>query len=184
MILIRTALAIGLLLGFPEAPLAAKIGLSCASGDVVTGSAGPVTYSYEGEASGTLTVKSTTGQFILPATMMTDGETTSIKGNGMTTAPMPDLDALETCIAQRRDTQDPDAYLSARDACLSSTPLAKAPVAIKGWVNIGIMPGLTPDKPGVMIEVKLTYARKTAGPGGVTSIDSYPGRCTVALGAS
>lgn len=180
MILIRPALAIGLLLGFPEAPLAARIGLSCASGDVVTGSAGPITYSYEGEASGTLTVKSTAGQFILPATMMTDGETTSIKGNGMTNAPMPDLAALETCIAQRRDTQDPDAYLSARDACLSSTPLAIAPVGIKGWVNIGIMPGLTPDKPGVMIEVKLTYARKTAGPGGVTSIDSFPGRCSVA----
>jgi hypothetical protein len=179
MISIRAGLAIGLLLGFAEAPLAATVGVSCASGDVISGSAGPVTYAYEGDASGTLTVRSPTGQFVLPATFMTDGETTSIKGSGKTSAPMPDLAALEACIAQKRDPKDPDGYLNARDACLASTSIAKGPVDIKGWVNIGIMRGLEPDKPGIMIEVKLTYAAKTSGPGGATSIESYPAKCSV-----
>ncbi len=171
---------------------AASITITCPREDVIVqGWDGPLFVTYEGEATGTLKAKSATLEFSLPAKMEKrsqdiDGKqqtVTTIRGFDKTSSKMPELAALEACIAKSIDpaqAQDKDSYLTARDGCLAKTPLTKEPVEITAFLNIGVFPGDPPEEFAPIVEMQRTYAAKTAAPGGSTVIETFPAQCTVA----
>ena len=166
---------------------AAKIVIACQKSDIMNSAwAGPMTLDYAGEETGTLTVKAAFGEMTLPAAKKGHetqiGQGQAIDGFGMMETTMPDLAALESCIASKmapgEDSND-DSYLNARDACLSDTPPSTAPVKVKGQVKVGLIPGDMPEEVAVIVEVRRTYDAQTNGPKGTTTIESFPANCSI-----
>ena len=170
---------------------AATITIACPKEDlIVSGWNGPIVFTYDGDATGTLKAKSGTFELSMPAKMeeisrVVDGvrhKTTAIRAFDKASSRMPELAALEACIAKAIDpaeAQDSDAYLNARDGCLPNTPISAAPVPITAFINIGIVPGEKPEELAPIVEIQRTYTDKTKAPGGTTRIDTFPGSCTV-----
>lgn len=168
---------------------AATLTITCERADVIVAAwNGPMTLTYTGDAEGTLQVKAPYGEFSIPAKLashaMADGTGgRAIKANGDASSTMPDLAALEACIAKQIEPgQETDAgsYDSARDSCLAQVPPTASPIPMTAQFDIGIFPGEPPAKYGLVIEIKRKYLEKTKSPSGYTRIDSFPGTCDLA----
>lgn len=180
------SLALLALAGCPAA--AATLTVTCERADVIVPAwNGPLTITYTGAAEGTLQLTGPYGDMSLPAKLvahaMADGtEARAIKAFGDTTSTMPDLVALEACIATKIEPSqgaDNDSYLNGRDMCLAQTPPTPAPIPMTGQIDIGIFPGKTITTSEVVIEMKRIYLDTTKGPGGRTVIGSFPGTCSL-----
>ena len=171
---------------------AATISINCEREDVMVAAwNGPLVVTYEGEAAGTLTAKSATFEISMPATMEqrsseVDGKqqtATIVIAFEKTTSRMPDLAALEACIAKTIDpaqTQDKDSFLTARDSCLWTTPIGTAAIEITASIKVGIFPGEPPEEFAPIVEIQRIYNEKTSAPGGTITIETFPAKCTMA----
>jgi hypothetical protein len=180
------AVALGLLAFASSQASAATLTVTCERADVIVSTwNGPMTITYTGDAEGTIQLKAPYGELAMPAKLVThpmaDGTPGRVvKAFGDTTMTMPDLAALETCIAKQIEPgQDADSgsYDMARDACLAQTPPTASPIPMTAQIDLGIFPGESPSKYGLVIEIKRTYLEKTKAPNGRTHIDSFPAKC-------
>lgn len=172
-------------------PAAEPLKIQCEREDTTTpGWDGPMEVTYNGEASGTLSVTSAHIELSLPATKEVrtgevDGKphsVTGITGNAEVQAIMPDLAALDTCVASTIQPEfkgDADMYAVATMSCLAKAPMGTVPVPITAAVSVALVPSENNGPSDVVVEIKRTYAAKSASPSGVTSIDSFP-RCSLA----
>ena len=160
--------------------------ITCQRADVISPTwNGPMTMTYTGGAEGTLQVKAPYGEFSVPAKLashaMADGTGgRAIRAIGNTSTTMPDIAALEACIAKQIEPgqeADSGSYDSARDSCLAQVPPTASPIPMTAQIDIGIFPGEPPDKYGLVIEIKRIYLEKTKSPNGHTRIDLFPGAC-------
>ena len=178
---------LALIVAFAISPAsAAAIKITCENEDVMAaGWKGPMTVTYDGAASGTLTVKSEHIDLRLPATSKKrtgeiDGKSktaTAIDGFGDTKTVMPDLAALEACAAksvQPDFKNDADMVAIARMSCLATTAPSAAPVPVTASVTVGLIPGDTAGTPDVIVEIKRTYADANK-----TSIETFPKNCAL-----
>ena len=182
-----------LFVAFAISPAAAAepISINCENEDVLAANwKGPMTVTYDGEASGTLIVKSDHIDLTLPATSKVrtgevDGSpktATAIEGFGETKSVMPDLAALEACAVktvQPDFKDDADMVAIARISCLVTTPPSAAPVTVKASVTVGLSPGETAGAPDVIVEIKRTYSETTAAAGKAVSIETFPKNCAI-----
>ena len=188
-VLLATTLAT---LVLASAPIqATTVTVTCGREDVVVvGWGGPLTITYDGEATGTLHVVSRTQEFSLPAHMEkqpqdvdgTQMDVVSIQAVDKTQSKMPDLPTLEACIAKTIPSgmeQDNDSYLNARDSCLSPTPINVAPIDIRASVKIAFLAGKAGKENGQTVELKRAYLSKTSAPGGITNIEAFPAQCAI-----
>lgn len=168
---------------------ASPIKIACAVADALSGSGGPLTVSYDGEATGTVTVASEQISFSLPAKKEVrkgelDGKphsVTGITGFSETLTVMPDQAALEACAAksvQPEFKDDADMVAMAVMSCVKTAPAAAAPVKAQVSVSIALVPndGAADD---VVVEIKRSYSAPAKVPGGKISIDTFPGNCSL-----
>jgi hypothetical protein len=108
-----------------------------------------LTLTYEGDSSGTLTVKAPFGEMSLPATKeqredVEDGEkltATGIRAFGPATVTMPDKAAIEACVKGKLkpdEAQDEDIVATVLGSCAQAALPSKEPIAVKATVAIGI----------------------------------------------
>lgn len=146
---------------------------------------GKLSLSYEGGASGTLTVKAPFGEMTLPATKeeredVEEGEkltATGIRAFGPATVTMPDKAAIEACIAQKLkpdEAQDEDIVATVLGSCAQAVASSKGPVAIKATVEIGIY-----DPPSADVELTRSFLESSTVPGGTVKIETAPANCKV-----
>jgi len=117
---------------------AATLNFACTSKD------GPkdvrFTATYDGDAKGTLTVKSPDGVMTLTARYIEqDADNWGIDGFGPATVTMPDKAALEACLkakAQPGELDDADTLTFLIVGCQSAVPPSAAPVAVNVEVEI------------------------------------------------
>lgn len=177
------------LLAFPASPVfSGTVNITCAKADVMTGGGGPMTVTYDGDATGTITIASVPVNLSVPAnktvrTGTLDGKphsVTGIIGASDGAIPMPDRVALEACASKNIQPEfkdDADMYAVALLSCVSSTPLAAAPVNANASVNIALVPNNGGED--VVVEIKRTFLEKSAVPGGTISIETFPGDCAL-----
>jgi len=162
---------------------AATLQVGCEQETVgVPGWTGPLLVTYDGEDSGTLSVKSDHTDLSLDATYRTRPEDGAkvIVGFGEIAATMPDLALLDACTAARVPADfkdDADFYNVISMSCLGVTQPSANPVPIKATVRVGIFP---PDD--AIIEIKRTYQTASTGPGGTMYIETFPKNCRLDAG--
>lgn len=179
------------LIAFPASPVfAGTVNITCAKADVMAGGSGPMTVTYDGEATGMITIASGPVNLSVPAnktvrTGTLDGKphsVTGIIGASDGAIPMPDRLALEACASKNIQPEfkdDADMYAVALLSCVSSTPLAAAPVNANASVNIALVSNSGGGE-DVVVEIKRTFLDKSAVPGGTISIETFPGDCALA----
>jgi hypothetical protein len=172
-----------------ELAIASTIKIACGpDGFGAFGAATPMTITYTGEATGTLTVTSKDIELRLPAqkssrTSSNGGETvtaTVIDGIGETDALMPDPGALQACVVQSVPPEfkdDPDLMYSTAQSCASKVALGPAPVRIKAAVSVGIIPSPSGASADIIVEMKRSYLEVPPHPGGPISLDTFPRDC-------
>lgn len=177
------------LIAFPASPVfAGSVNITCAKADVMAGGGGPMTVTYDGDATGTITIASVPVNLSVPAnktvrTGTLDGKphsVTGIIGASDGAISMPDRVALEACASKNIQPEfkdDADMYSVALLSCVSSTPLAAAPVNANASVNIALVPNNGGED--VVVEIKRTFLEKSAVPGGTISIETFPGDCAL-----
>lgn len=188
----ESTLAIAVLLALAAAPAsAAPLMITCENEDFATVDwKGPLKVTYDGEATGTLTIQSQHIALTLPAkkevrTGELDGKphsVTGITGNADTNAVMPDLAALDACAqsaVQPEFKDDADMYAVARMSCLATTKPGAAPVKVAASVSVALVPGAKAGATDVVVEIKRTYLDKSASPGGAASIETFPKNCAI-----
>lgn len=177
-------LAMAVLVGSPA--YAASLKITCDKADAMSGAAGPLTVTYDGDASGTIAVASPTISFSLPAkrevrTGDLDGKPHSVTGItafGDAMSAMPDQRQLEACAAkgvQPEFKDDPDLFAMAVMACVKTTANG-APVKVAASVSVALVPG-EGGADDVVVEIKRFYLTPSKGPGGKLSLDAFPGGC-------
>lgn len=178
------------LIALPASPvLSGTVNITCAKADAMASGGGPMTVSYDGDATGTITIASAPVNLSVPAnktvkTGTLDGKphsVTGIVGASDGAIPMPDRAALEACAAKNIQPEfkdDADMFAVALLACVSSTPVAAAPVEANASVTIALVPNNGGED--VVVEIKRTYLEKSAVPGGTISIETFPGDCALA----
>lgn len=168
---------------------AATIRVSCEQEDVmVAGWTTPLSAVYEGDASGTLQVKSPHVDLTLPATRSEKTgpasggylRTTTITASGETEVIMPDVVALNACIEASLQPEfkgNSDMEAIAAISCLSTVPQSLAPVAISGAVRLGILVPESMGAPDVILEISRSYLADapTSGP----TIGNFPKNCVI-----
>ena len=127
----------------------------------------PMTFVYDGEAEGTLSIKGPFGEISLPASKqdldMTNAlgqqGVTSISGSAHVKAQMPDKAAVEACVKGKL----PPDQLADKDivslnvmSCLAETPLGAAPAEIDTMARIALSPA-----PDAYITFNRTYVEPT-----------------------
>jgi hypothetical protein len=185
-------LGIAVLLAFAAASAsAAPLMITCENEDVIALDwKAPLTVTYDGEATGTLTVQSQHIALSLPAkkevrTGELDGKphsVTGITGNADTNAVMPDLAALDACAQSSIEPElkdDADMYAVAIMSCLSKTKPGATPVKVAASVSVALIPSDEAGAPDVVVEIKRTYLDKSASPGGTASIGTFPKNCAI-----
>jgi hypothetical protein len=140
-----------------------------------------MTLVYEGDESGTLTVKDAFGEMSLPASKearegKTDaGETytaTGIRAFGQVAALMPDKAAIEACVKGKLSgemLQDSDIVFSTALSCGSSTPMGTEPVQVNANVEISVV-----EPPSAYVFITRTYVEPTSLAGGKIELSSMP----------
>lgn len=170
--------------------LAGAIKITCAKADTIAGGGGAMTVTYDGDATGTVTIASAPVSLSIPATKTVrtgtlDGKPHSVTGiTGATEGAfaMPDRAALEACASksvQPEFKDDANMYSVALLSCSTSTPLSTAPVKASAAVSIALVPAESGGD-DVVVEIKRTYTEKSPVPSGTVSIDTFPGDCTLA----
>lgn len=181
------ALASVLYLAVSTIAVAGPLRITCAVADSLAGSGGPLTVTYDGDATGVVTVASQTVNLQLPATKEVrtgelDGKphsVTGIRGSGAGDFTMPDRSALEACAMNNTPAEfkdDADLFAMALLSCMKTTPPSAAPVKANASVSIALVPnaGAAPD---VVVELTRTYVEKSSVPGGVIKLETFPGQC-------
>jgi hypothetical protein len=127
----------------------------------------PMTFVYDGEAEGTLSIKGPFGEISLPASKQdldmknAQGQqgVTSISGSARVKVQMPDGAAVEACV---KGKQPPD-QLADKDivslnvmSCLAETPPGAAPAEIDAMARIALSPA-----PDAYITFNRTYVEPT-----------------------
>lgn len=149
------------------------------------GDASPrMTFVYDGDAEGTLTVKASFGEMTLPATREEqegeiDGQKYSVIGIrafGETSALMPDQAALDQCIADRlkqNPTDDGDIRFMQVLACQEKAEQkTQAPVTAAVTLSIS-------DPPAADVSVNRTYVEPSAVTGKRIALESFPANCVM-----
>lgn len=137
---------------------------------------------YEGDESGTVTIKASTFEFSIPAKKQNraaDGAPL-IEAWEKTSSAMPDLASIESCIAKTIDpaeTQDKGAYDYAATQCTRDTPPGQAVLPIMASVKILLLP--VDGEVAPVVEISRYYEGKTAAPDGRTRLDTFPGACEI-----
>lgn len=177
-------LATVMLVGTPT--FAASVKITCDKADALSGAAGPLTVTYDGEASGTVAVASPSISFSLPAKKEVrsgdlDGKphtVTGITAFGEAMSSMPDQGQLETCAAksvQPEFKDDADLFAMAVMSC-AKTMANGASVKIAASVSVALVPG-EGGADDVVVEIKRSYLAPSKSPGGKLSLDAFPGGC-------
>jgi hypothetical protein len=182
--LLRSTLAtfVVLSLGFGGAARAETVNIGCENAGENTPA--KLTLTYEGGASGTLTVKAPFGDMSLPATREEREDTeggekltaTGIRAFGPVTVAMPDKAAIEACVAQKLkpdEAKDEDIVATVLGSCAQAAAPGK-PVAIKATVEIGVF-----DPPSADVDVTRTFLEASTIPGGVLKIETFPSNCSI-----
>ncbi|MEI9898939.1 MAG: FAD-dependent monooxygenase [Hyphomicrobium sp.] len=164
---------------------AGSVTLKCARADVINPAwNAPLTFVYDGGASGTLKVSGVFGDFSIPAkrsAMEIAGEKgEAIDGVANAKVKLPSLPELEACIEKGGGSAggDSDAYANARDACLRKLPAASSGVDAVAQVRLGIT---GPDGSGedAFVTFKLRYEGSSKAPGGAMVVEAFPAQCTL-----
>jgi hypothetical protein len=117
---------------------ATTLTFTCTSRD--SGKDVPFTATYDGDARGTLTLKSADGEMDLKATYIEqDADNWGINGVGPASLIMPDKAAMEACLAAKGkpgDLQDADILTVLVLGCQSTVKASATPVAISAEVEI------------------------------------------------
>lgn len=174
-----TAVALSLAIGGCTAGAAETMSIRCEA-DAVAGGIPALSLTYEGDDSGTLTIASSLGEMVLPATREErEGENEGAKytvigitASGPANLLISDKAAMEACIAGRtpgEQANDPDFVTMAADACRREVPLATARLPINARAEIAVM-----EAPGVYVYLTLTYADKSNVPGEHITIETLP----------
>ncbi len=127
-----------------------------------------MTFVYDGETEGTLSIKAPFGDVSLPATrqdiQMTDakgqpGPVTAIQGSGRVKLQMPGKTAVEACVKGKLPADqlaDKDFVSLKVMDCLAETPPGADPVEIDAWARIALSP-----PPDAYITFTRTYVEPT-----------------------
>ena len=125
---------------------------------------GTMNVTYDGGASGTLTVKGPHTDFNVPASSHTYEKPyppVVIDGAGDIKAVMPDLKAIDTCVAGRmKSNPDPSLYSMFAISCMEKGPASAAPVPVHATATITF---LRNDDSGALepfVSMKLIYIDK------------------------
>ena len=185
-------LACAVFFGLAAAPAsAAPLMITCENEDIIAVDwKAPLTVTYDGEATGTLTIQSQHIALSLPArkevrTGQLDGKPHSVTGivaSADTSAVMPDLAALDACAqssVQPEFKDDADMYDVAILSCLSKTKPGATPVKVAASVSVALIPGDEAGATDVLVEIKRTYLDKSASPGGTASFGTFPRNCAI-----
>jgi len=144
--------------------------LACTERD--SGKDVPFTATYDGDADGTLTVKSPDGTMTLKARYIEqDADNWGIDGYGPASVTMPDRAAMEACLkakAQPGDLDDPDVVTVLALDCQTSVAPSAAPVAISAEVEISAIDG------GLNAFITRKYADTSPVAGGHIELSSVP----------
>ena len=136
---------------------------------------------YDGDASGTLTIKDASGEMSLPATKETrqgvgdDGAAmaaTGIRAYGTVSAVMPDKAAIEACVREKLPADqlsDADIVFGTILSCGSSAPLGEKPVQIKANVEISVV-----EPPAAYVFITREFAEPSSLAGGEIELSSMP----------
>ena len=149
---------------------AATMTFACTARD--SGKDVPLTLTYDGDADGTLTVKSADGVMTLKARYTAqDANNWGIDAYGPATVIMPDRAALEACLkakAQPGDLDDADVVTVLALDCQASVAPSAAPVAVSAEVEISAIDG------GLNAFITRKYADTSPVAGGHIELSSVP----------
>ena len=187
---IATAIA-ALVIAQAQPAIADTVKITCAQADMIAGADDPLTVTYEGDASGTLTVASERINLALPATKeLRTGEfegkphsVTGIRAFAEVETTMPDRAALEACAAKSVAPEfkdDADMFAVSMLSCVKSAQSAAAPVRVAAQLSVALVPSdIAGAADDVVVEIKRTYLEKANAPGGSISLDAFPGQCVL-----
>ena len=140
-----------------------------------------ITFVYEGEDSGTMTVGGSFGEMSLPAAkkqrdgVNTDGDAVTaseIWGSGEVSLIVPDKRAIESCVKGKltpEQATDSDIVFSTIPSCAASAPPTAQPIPVKVYAELGIL-----DPQTVFLTFKRTYLEKTDLPDGKIALEPLP----------
>lgn len=179
-----------LLLATPAPALAAQVQVVC-EGEAVTvpdWNAGTMTLTYSGGDSGTVVIKGPHTDIAIPARSIERtvdilgvvSKVTNIIGTADTTSTMPDLAAVQACVAGKIPASlkdDADVYFTTALSCFGKAQMAASAVPVRGDITITMLPGDEPGTTDVLVQGKRTYLGAPATPGGPLSIDISPKDC-------
>lgn len=152
---------------------------------------GPVTVTYDGGERGTIMVKGPHADLTLAATSSSRTgtvagmtiTTTRISGGAEMNTAMPDLAAVEACVAAKVQPSlkgDPDVYIVAAQSCVGKVPMGAVPVPVKASVALDLIATDDPKNPEISVSVKRSYLAKSSAPSGKMDIDMLAGDCKFA----
>ncbi len=187
--------AIGWLTVITSGVSAEALALTCEQHDVGTprgagGGPADMTLAYDGEDTGTLTVKGPFGEMSLPATkQLKEGSDPSINGGkpytvtgiraaGPATVVMPDKAAIEDCVTGKlsaEDLKDRDIVFLAAMSCVGSAPPSAAAVPITADMEIALIATEPANLEIMAVYMKRTFTEASALPGGTITVESDPG---------
>ena len=152
---------------------------------------GPLTVTYDGGDRGTIMVKGPHADLTLAATSSSRTgtvagltmTTTHISGGAEMNTAMPDLAAMEACIAAKVQPglkTDADVYILAAHSCVGKVPMSAAPVPVRASVALDLIATDDPKNPEISVAVKRSYLAKSSAPSGKMDIDMLAGDCKLA----
>lgn len=179
-------LAVALLLVLPGAASAAQVSFGCAHTDVVNSAwSGPITFTYDGDAQGTLKVDGVFGPFTIPARrapLQIQGQKgEAIDAVQKARVKLPSLAALEGCIGSVKGALEAgpagDAFANARDACLAKLPAEPSGVEAVVEIRLGIFGVDDGSGEDGFVVLKLRYEGQSRLPGNGLSVEAFPAQC-------
>jgi hypothetical protein len=171
---------------FPAAAaLADPVKIAC-EGETITipgWGSGTMTLTFDGGSPGTLTVKGPHVEFTVPASSQkfeSPLPPLRIDGSGDTKMLLPDLKAVDTCVAGKLPGKyDPDTYAIFATSCLEKIPASATPQSAHASATITFMRGADMQALGPLVQMKLSYLDKSADPTGKLMIELMPKDCKV-----
>lgn len=190
----RIGIAVASLLAFDCRVYAAAITITCTTENgMVPTSNGPLVITYDGEATGTLTVKGAFGDMALPATKQTrrgsvkgfnddkEYEAVGIQADGPAAIVMPDKAVIEACVKGKPTpeglTPEENVFMALM-SCSASAPPGTAKVPITASVEIAFVSTAPPVLELMTTVMKQTYSEASTLPGGKITIETIP-KCEI-----
>ena len=165
--------------------LAHSVRIAC-EGETITipgWGSGTMNLAFDGGSPGTLGVKGPHVDFKVPASsheFETPLPPLTIDGNGDTKMLLPDLKAVDNCVAGELPAKyDPDTYGIFATSCLEKIPSSAAPQPVHASATITFMRDPDMQALGPLVQMKLSYLDKSADPTGKLTIDLMPKDCKV-----